>query len=117
MNIQIFGRAKCFDTRSAERYFKERQIKFQFIDIDDKGISPGELQSVINAIKDLNLLIDKKSKLYDSLHIAFVRRTDDDIKELLLENPKLFVTPIVRNGKLATLGLQKDIWNNWISNS
>ena len=114
MNIQIFGRTKCFDTKNAERFFKERQIKFQYIDIDSKGMSPGELQAVLNYLKNVDTLIDKNSRAYETLHIAFVKRSLEDLKELLLENPKLFATPIVRNGKLATVGLQKQIWQTWI---
>ena len=50
MNIQIFGKAKCFDTKKAERYFKERGIKYQYIDILSKGLSRGELDSVVRAL-------------------------------------------------------------------
>ena len=60
MNIQIFGKSKCFDTKKAERYFKERRIKFQSIDLVKYGISPGELKSVKNAV-GLEALIDGKS--------------------------------------------------------
>ena len=50
MNIQIFGKNKCFDTKKAQRYFKERGIKFQFVDLKVKGLSKGELDSVMKAV-------------------------------------------------------------------
>lgn len=112
MNIQIFGKSKCFDTKKAERYFKERRVKFQSIDLVKYGMSPGEFRSVKAAAGGLAALIDKKSKLYDQLHIAYLER-QEDIEQLLLENPGLFQTPIVRNGKQATVGYQPDIWKNW----
>lgn len=112
MNIQIFGKSKCFDTKKAERYFKERRVKFQSIDLVKYGMSPGEFRSVKAAAGGLAALIDQKSKLYDQLHIAYLER-QEDIEQLLLENPGLFQTPIVRNGKQATVGYQPDIWKNW----
>lgn len=111
MNIQIFGVKKCFDTQKAERYFKERKIKYQFIDLNQKCISKGELQSIKASI-GINELINIKAKEYKSLNIEFIRG-EGMREELLLNNPKLFKTPIVRNGKLATLGYKPDVWNNW----
>ncbi len=111
MNIQIFGRKKCFDTKKAERYFKERKIKFQYIDIDLKGLSKGELNSVKRNIP-INELINIKAKEYKSLNLDKIRSTEMK-EEILLNNPKLFNSPIVRNGNLATLGYKKEVWDNW----
>ncbi len=97
MNIQIFGMKKCFDTKKAERYFKERKIKYQFIDLNIKGLSKGELQSIKSAI-GLNELINKDSREYKKTNIGSIR-TDSVKEDLLLNNPKLYKTPIVRNGK------------------
>ena len=112
MNIQIFGKSKCFDTKKAERYFKERGIKYQFIDIAKYGMSSGEYNSVKRAVGGMNPLIDEKSKEYERLfiqHLAY----ESDVEERLLENPKLFKTPIVRNGKQATVGYQPEVWKTW----
>ena len=114
MNIQIFGKAKCFDTKKAERYFKERKIKYQLVDINKYGLSKGEYQSVKAAIGSTVELIDEKSKEYESRHIRYLAR-QDDVEERLLENPGMFKTPIVRNGKKATIGYQPDIWGKWIN--
>lgn len=109
MNIQIFGKSKCFDTKKAERYFKERNIKFQSIDLPRYGISPRELESVIGCV-GLDALIDEKAKDADILkYLAY----DSDKVNKLFENPSLIKTPIVRNGKKATVGFCPDIWMDW----
>lgn len=111
MNIQVFGIRKCFDTKKAERYFKERNIKFQFIDLKEKDISKGELTNIKNAI-GLENLIDKKSKNYGKLNLDKIRSAE--IREdILLKNPSLYVTPIVRNGKKATVGYKPEVWKDW----
>ncbi|EPY2273866.1 arsenate reductase family protein [Clostridium sporogenes] len=111
MNIQIFGIKKCFDTKKAERYFKERKIKYQFIDLNIKGLSKGELQSIKSAV-GLNELINKDSREYKKTNIGSIR-TDSVKEDLLLNNPKLYKTPIVRNGKKATVGYEPEIWKEW----
>lgn len=111
MNIQIFGVGKCFDTKKAERYFKERKIKYQLIDLNLKGLSKRELQSVIAAV-GLNNLFNEKSKDYERLNVA--KLINSSVKEeLLLNNPTLYKTPIVRNGKDATVGYAPEIWKTW----
>ena len=112
MNIQIFGKSKCFDTKKAQRYFKERGIKFQSIDMIEKGMSRGEFESVKNALGGCEALIDEKCK--DKELLALVKYLTLDAKEeKLLENPKLIKTPIVRNGKKATIGFKQDVWKEW----
>ena len=111
MNIQIFGIKKCFDTQKSERYFKERKIKYQLIDLNQKGLSKRELESVKAAV-GLNDLINNKSKEYKTLNIEHIR-TSSVKEELLLNNPKLYKTPIIRNGSKATVGYQPDIWKEW----
>ena len=109
MNIQIFGKTKCFDTKKAERYFKERGIKFQRIDILDIGISRGELRSVKSAV-GLDAMINAAAHGAEILrYLAF----EADKEEKLLENPAFLKTPIVRNGKKATVGYCPDVWKAW----
>jgi len=112
MNIQIFGKSKCFDTKKAERYFKERRIKYQLVDIVKFGLSKGEYQSVKSAVGGMDALIDEKSKEYESQYIQYLS-SKEDVEERLQENPGMFKTPIVRNGKKATVGYQPDIWCGW----
>ncbi len=113
MNIQIYGKAKCFDTKKAERYFKERRIKYQFIDISKYPMSRGEYNNIKQALKmNFKDMIDKKSKLYSDLFIEYLAN-DEDAEEKLLENQGLFLTPIVRNSKQATIGYHPEIWSKW----
>ena len=109
MNIQIFGKSKCFDTKKAERWFKERRIKFQLIDLASKGMSRGEFTSVKSAV-GLNALIDQSAPGAEILaYLAY----DADREEKLIENPAFIKTPIVRNGRKATVGYHPDVWKNW----
>ena len=108
MNIQIFGKAKCFDTQKAERYFKERRIKYQRVDILQKGLSKGELNSVIASVGMEAIVSDKTEEYHLYRHL-----TAEAKLEKLLECPTLFKTPIVRNGKIATIGYCPEIWKNW----
>ena len=113
MNIQIFGTKKCFDTKKAERYFKERRIKVQMIDISKYPMSQGEFRNIKTALKmSLDEMIDDKSKLYESLFIKYLAN-ESDKEEKIFENQEIFKTPIVRNGKQATIGYQPDIWKTW----
>ena len=113
MNIQIYGTAKCFDTKKAQRYFKERNIRFQFVDLSKYGMSKGEYQSIKRALgMNLDDLVNEKSKKYESSFIKYLA-SEEAKEEKLLENQELFKTPIVRNGKKATLGYCPDEWKKW----
>ena len=112
MNIQIFGKKKCFDTKKAERYFKERGIKFQRIDIASKGLSKGEFNSVRSCVGSLEEMIDVSNK-DDTLTLIKYLSNEQDKIDKLLDNPHLFKTPIVRNGRQATIGYCPDIWKSW----
>ena len=111
MNIQIFGVNKCFDTQKAERYFKERNIKFQFIDLKQKALSKGELENVTAAI-GLDALINRNNKDYTRLNLDRIGSSSMR-QEILLNNPKLYNTPIVRNGRQATVGYRPEVWQSW----
>lgn len=97
MNIQIFGKNKCFDTKKAQRYFKERNIKFQFINLDEKEMSKKEFESVLRQV-GIDSMIDPKAK---------------DKEDKVYLNQHILKTPIVRNGKLATVGYAPDVWKTW----
>ena len=112
MNIQIFGTKKSADTRKAERFFKERGIRFQFVDLSEKGLSKGEMTSVMQAVGGLDMLIDDKAKDQDTLVlIRFLAEEDRFAK--LLENQQILKQPIVRNGKQATVGYCPEVWKKW----
>lgn len=112
MNIQIFGKSKCFDTKKAERWFKERRIKFQAIDLKRYGMSPKEFESVLRAVGGIDNLIDWDSKAPE---VTLMKYMDDKRakEDKVFDDPTLMKTPVVRNGKLATVGYCSDIWAGW----
>ena len=112
MNIQIFGASKCFDTKKAERWFKERRIKYQSIDLVRYGMSGGEFDSVLRAVGGIDRIIDwdKKAPEIDLMrYMEDIRAKEDKV----FDNPKLMKTPVVRNGKQATVGYCPEIWQTW----
>ena len=117
--IQIFGTNKNFDVKTAQRFFKERRIQFQFVDLKEKEMSRGEFDSVVDAIARqagsradaIEEMTDKKSKDYAS--IAYL--DDSEKADKLFENQlKLMKQPVCRNGKnAATVGLAQKTWESW----
>ena len=112
MNIQIFGTKKCNETKKAERFFKERGIKYQFVDMKKKGMSKGEFNSVAQANGGLDHMINWEGK--DQNLLALIKYiANEDKLEKVLENPQVINIPVVRNGKQSTLGYQPDVWKKW----
>lgn len=111
LNIQIFGRRDCNDSRKAERWFKERRIAFQFIDLKEKGFSPRELESVARPI-GLDKLLDRESKRFKEKGLAFM--SPSRVTQVLLDDPLLARTPVVRNGSQAALGYEPKVWEEWV---
>ena len=112
MNIQIFGTKKCNETKKAERFFKERGIKYQFVDMKKKGMSKGEFNSVAHGNEGLDHMINWEGK--DQNLLALIKYiANEDKLEKVLENPQVIKTPVVRNGKQSTLGYQPDVWKKW----
>ena len=112
MNIQIFGTKKRNDTKKAERFFKERGIKYQFIDMKEKGLSKGEFNSVCQSIGGYEHLINPNCKDKDLLALV-TYLVEEDRAEKIFENQVLIRTPVIRNGRQATVGYQPDVWKNW----
>ena len=109
MNIQIFGKSKCFNTKKAERWFKDRRIKFQAVDLKKYGMSRGELSSVKNAV-GLENMVDPGHP--DAVLLSYLA-SDQAKLEKLYQDPTLLRTPIVRNGRQATVGYCPDVWAHW----
>ena len=112
MNIQIFGTKKSKDSQKAERFFKERNIKFQYIDMKQKGLSKGEFESVCKAVGELDAMLDPDCKDKDLLALV-TYIAEEDRAEKVLENQSVLKLPIVRNGRQATVGYQPDVWKKW----
>ena len=112
MNIQIFGKNKCFDTKKAERYFKERRIKFQMVDLIRYGLSGKEFDAVLRGVEGIDNLIDWGGK---NPEITLMKYMDDPVakEDKVFDNPSLMRTPIVRNGKQVTVGYCPEIWDKW----
>ena len=112
MNIQIFGTKKCNDTKKAERYFKERGIKYKFVDMKEKGMSKGEFISVAEKNGGIDNMLNSNAKDKDALaRIQYA--ADEDKLMTVLENQQIIKTPVVRNGKQSTLGYEPGIWKEW----
>ncbi len=110
VNIQVFGTLKCQETRKAQRYFKERRIPFQFVNLAERGMSKGELASVKAAAGGLDNLIDREGKEYERRNLKYMGH---NVEEELLAHPLLLKTPIVRNGSKATVGYHPEVWKEW----
>ena len=112
MNIQIFGKSKCFDTKKAERYFKERRVKYQYVDLIKYGLSGKEFDAVIRGIGGIDNLIDWNGKSQEITNMKYMdsKAAKEDI---VFDDPSLMRTPIVRNGKSVTVGYCPEIWTKW----
>ena len=111
MNIQIYCGKKNFDAQKAERYFKERRIPFQALDLKKHKLGEREIRMMISAI-GIEKLIDRDDKKVKE-HPACYYDREDLLIPAILENPWLIRVPIVRNGNKMTIGYQPDIWAQW----
>lgn len=112
MALQIFGTKKCKDTKKAQRFFKERGLDFQFVDLTQKELSKGEFRSVAQYVGGWEEMVNWESKDKDGLaHVQY--RVEEQREEILRESPELLKTPIVRFGKKATVGLAEKVWKEW----
>lgn len=110
MNIQIIGTKKCNGTKKAQRFFKERRINFHFKDLNEKGLSKGELENICR-VYDYEDLLNKDSKHYKKRGLEFMVF---NVEEELLTDSLLLKTPIVRNGNEATIGVEEKTWSKWL---
>ncbi len=115
LNWQVFGTKKCQDTRKAERFLKERGVQFQMIDLGQKGMSPGELRAVAARAGGMEVLLDREGKRYVERGLKYAAPTGPRIETILLDDPLLLRTPIVRSASGATVGFQPDVWTQWIA--
>ncbi len=112
MSIQIVGTKKSAATRRDERYFKERGIRFQSVDLKEKVLSRGEAQSVCQAAGGLDAMIDPDCKDKDLLALIRYTAAEDKLQKVL-ENQTVLKQPIVRNGRQATVGYRPEVWKEW----
>jgi arsenate reductase (glutaredoxin) len=113
--LQIFGTRKCAGTRQAERFFKERRVPFQLIDIAQKGPSAGELRKIAQAVGGAEKLLDRDGKRYLDRGLKYAAPTGPRIEQALLDDPLLLRTPVVRSGTRATVGVVPEVWESWLN--
>jgi arsenate reductase len=113
-NLQIFGTRKCPDSRKAQRFFQERRISFQLIDLAEKGPSPGELRKIAAAVGGVEALIDRDGRRYLEKGLKYAAPTGPRVEKALLEDPLLMRTPVVRAGEKATVGFVPEVWTGWL---
>ena len=114
MNVQLFGTKKCPETRKAERYFKERGVKLHLVDLAQKGMAAGELRNVAARVGGIEALIDRAGKRYLEKGLAYAAPTGPRIEQMLVDDPLLLRTPIVRSEGRATVGYLPEIWKTWL---
>ena len=115
--VQIFGTKKCADTRKAERWWKERGVRIHLVDLKEKGIAPGELKAVAQRVGGLDKLVDRTSARYRDKGHHVASYSGALLEKILLEDALLLRTPIVRNGSLATVGYEPEVWETWRAES
>ncbi len=111
--IQIFGTAKCKTTRAAQRFFADRRIKVQVVDLREKGLSKGELASVARAVGGVRALYDAEGARARERGLAHLGPSDARLTELLVEDPLLLRTPILRDGARAAVGENEAAWRSF----
>jgi arsenate reductase (glutaredoxin) len=111
--IQIFGTSKCKVTRAAQRFFADRGIKVQFIELREKGLSKGELASVARAVGGMRALYDAGSARVKERGLQHLGPDEARLAELLAEDPLLLRTPIVRDGTRAAVGAAEAVWKTF----
>ena len=114
LTVQLFGTKKCPHTRAAERFFKERSVAVHSVDLANKGMSAGELRNVAARTGGMEALIDREGKRYIDKGLKYAAPTGPRVEKMLVDDPLLLRTPIVRSGARATVGFAPDVWQSWI---
>lgn len=111
MNIQIYCGKKNFDVQKAERWFKERRIPFQTLDLKKHRLGEREIRTMLSAV-GMEQLIDREDKKVKE-HPACYYDREELLVPAIQENPWLMRTPVVRNGNRVTVGYQPEVWEKW----
>lgn len=111
--IQIFGTPKCKISRAAQRFFADRGVRVQVVDIREKGLSKGELASVARAVGGMRALYDAKGTRAKEKGLAHANPDEKRLAELLEADALLLLTPIVRDGQKAAVGDAEKIWKSF----
>ncbi|GGM14449.1 ArsC/Spx/MgsR family protein [Deinococcus aerophilus] len=113
VQIQVFGLKKSAATRAAERFFKERGVKIHFVDLTQRPIARGELTRFVQKF-GLNALLDLEGKAYERSNLAYLRTTEEGVISKVVETPELLRLPLVRGGKVLTVGEDLAGWKTML---
>lgn len=112
MNIQIYAAKKNPDVLKAERFFKERRIPYQMMDLKKHKLGRRELELFARAAGGAQALVDRSGQKALERPVAHMS-SDSLILDALMDDPSPLVSPIVRNGSKATVGAQEAVWKEW----
>ena len=108
-NVQIFGLKGSQATRAAERFFKERRVPIQLVDLNQKAMAPGEIKRFIDKF-GLQALLDTESKAYEDAGLKYLRVSDAELLGRIEKEPKLLKLPLVRGAKVLSIGQDEGAW-------
>jgi arsenate reductase-like glutaredoxin family protein len=112
-SVQIFGTRKSQASRAAERFFKERRVSIQFVDLAQKPMSAGEIRRFIERFT-LAGLIDRESKAFANAGLAYLRVSDAELLERIARQPELLRLPLVRAGQRLSIGADEAAWKQML---
>jgi arsenate reductase (glutaredoxin) len=107
--IQIFGLKSSQATRAAERFFKERRVPIQMVDLKQKPMAPAEINRFVQKF-GLTSLLDTGGKAYASAGLQYLRVSESDLLSRIERDPALLRLPLVRAGKLLSVGQDEAAW-------
>ena len=110
MVVQIFGVKNPQETRAAERLFKERRAQIQIVDLKVKAMAPGEIRRFTDKFGGLQALLDVEGKSYVDAGLKYLRVTEQELLERIERDPKLLRLPLVRGGKIVSVGKDEAAW-------
>jgi len=114
MAVQIFGLKNSQATRAAERFFKERRVVFQFVDLKRKAMAPAEIKRFMDRF-GLAGLLDTVGKVYNDADLKYLRLTDADLLKRIEQEPELLRLPLVRSGNRVSIGADEDAWKDMLA--
>jgi arsenate reductase-like glutaredoxin family protein len=114
VNVQIFGVKNSHETRAAERFFKERRVPVQFVDLKVKPMAPAEIRRFVGRF-GLEHLIDTGSSAWIDAGLRYLKMTDADLLARVERDPKLLRLPLVRAGKRLSVGQDEAAWKEMLT--
>ena len=113
-NVQIFGIKSSSDARAAERFFKERRVPIQYVDLNQRPMAAGEIRRFIERF-GLPALLDTESKAYADAGLKYLRMPDSDLLARIEREPRLLRLPLVRCGNQLSVGRDEQTWKTMAS--